>query len=286
VTHLTPEQLGDVDAVADHEHLRTCEPCRELWQQQRAVRDLLRGLPEPGTMPPDIAAGLAHALASMSPDDAERPAEPSPADRTDSDDHARDVTAGSTVVPLRSAYDRRERRRSVRNWLAAAAAVVVLGGGGAALVSHPWSGVGGQTAADSSAGSSGAREGAPGVLSAAAHVRSTGTAYERGTLPAQVRRDLLSVAAPTGSDTAGPAPAYDGSTAGDARLASPDGLASCLSGLGVDAGRVTAVDLARFEGQPAAVVVVEDPAGAVDVWVVGRGCRQGDDQTRYFVRLP
>jgi hypothetical protein len=290
VTHLTPEQLGDVDAVAGHEHLRTCQRCRELWQEQRGVRDLLRGLPDPGGMPPDVAAGLAQALGSLSPDDVERPADgQEPADGADRGDHVHDAgTAGSTVVPLHPPTGRRDRGRRATPWLAAAAAVVVLGGGGAALVSQPWNGADSQTSADSSAGSEGPREGASGgARAAASHVRSTGTAYERATLPAQVRSELLSPAAPTGSGASGPALSDDGATAtGDVRLASPDALASCLSALGVDAGQVTAVDLARFEGEPAALVIVGDPGGAHDVWVVGRGCRQGDDQTRYFVRVP
>jgi hypothetical protein len=54
----------------------------------------------------------------------------------------------------------------------------------------------------------------------------------------------------------------------------------------VDAGQVLAVDLATFDGQPAAVLALRDSDGAQDVWVVGRGCRQGDDQTRLFLRLP
>lgn len=284
MTHLTPEQLGDVDAVADHEHLQACAQCRQLWQEQRAVRDLLRALPDPGTMPPDVATSLAHALAGMSLDDVEpSAAEPEPADGGPQ----AASTAASTVVPLHPRTDRGDRGRRVPTWLAAAAAVVVLGGGGAALVSQPWSGAGSPTSAGSSAGadsSSGGRESAPdGFRAAAGHVRSTGTDYERASLPTQVRDELLSSAAPTGSDTLGPALADEG---GDRRLSSPEGLASCLSALGVDAGQVTAVDLARFEGEPAAVVVLRDAGGAYDVWVVGRDCRHGDDHTRYFVRLP
>jgi hypothetical protein len=271
VTHLSAEQLGDIDGVADHEHLRTCRRCHDQWAQQRAVRDLLRALPDPGAIPPDVATGLAHALRDLTPNVA--PAASG---------------AGSTVVPLRS--DSGPRGGRSRPWLAAAAAVIVLGGGGAALVTHPWSGVGAgdATSADTSAGASqGSREsGSRAVASAAAQVRSTGTDYDRAGLAAQVRRELL--AAPAwGDSSAAPGVVGDGSGAsGDTRLASPQGLASCLSALGVDAGQVTTVDLARFEGDPAALVVVAAPGGAHDVWVVGRGCRQGDDQTTYFVRLP
>jgi hypothetical protein len=275
VTHLSAEQLADVDAIAGHEHLAVCDRCREQWQQQRAVRDLLRGLPDPGTIPPDVATGLAEALSRLSPADIE------PADRPTG---GRPGSAGATVVPLGPAATRRDRASRARPWLAAAAAVVVLGGGATALVSHPWSG-GGVSSSTSAGSSPQPQEAAPGLAkSAATRVWSTGTDYERKDLPAQVRRELLS-GATTGSDTAG---ASDDASAaeGDTRLASPDGLASCVSALGLDVGQVTAVDLARFEGAPAALLVLRDAGGEQDVWVVGRGCRQGDDQTRYFVRLP
>ena len=49
-----------------------------------------------------------------------------------------------------------------------------------------------------------------------------------------------------------------------------------------------AVDLARFEGKPAALVVLptpDDPA-KVDAWVVGAGCGEnGDAQVLYFRRV-
>jgi hypothetical protein len=282
VTHLTPEQLGDVDEVAGHEHLRTCARCHARWQEQRDVRDLLRGLPEPAVIPPDVATGLAQALRRLSPDDVDHMDD---IDHLDADASA--GGAGRTVVPLRPAAARRDPSRRTP-WLAAAAAVIVLGGGGAALVTQPWGGAGGDTSAGSSASApQEAREDMSARASAAAaRVRSTGTDYERANLSVQVRRELLGGGA-TPSGGPGRPFADDGSTpAGDTRLASPGGLASCLSALGVDAGQVTAVDLARFEGQPAAIVVLGDPTGAHDVWVVGRGCRPGDDQTRYFVRLP
>jgi hypothetical protein len=281
VIHLSAEQLTDVDAIAGHEHLAVCDRCRDQWLQQRAVRDLLRGLPDPGPIPPDVATGLAAALRRLSPADID------PA--TERPTGTRPGSAAATVVPLGPAATRRDgasRASRARPWLVAAAAVVVLGGGGTALVAHPWSS-GGATSSATSAGSAAQpHEGAPGLAkSAATRVRSTGTDYERKDLPAQVRRELLSGAA-TESDTSG-AGAHDGSAAeGDTRLASPDGLASCVSALGLDVGQVTAVDLAQFEGAPAALLVLRDAGGGQDVWVVGRGCRQGDDQTRYFVRLP
>lgn len=269
MTHLSPEQLADVDAVAEHEHLRGCARCRQEWEQQRAVRDLLRGLPGPGPIPPDVATALRVALERLTPDDVE-PAEPV----------SRPGAGGPTVVPL-AAPTRRLPERA-RPWLAAAAAVVVLGGGGAMLW-RPWAAGTGTSASGSSAGNSFAEsDTATGgkLTDRQAHdlVQASGTDYTKRDLAAQVRTRLLSGAA------AGSAGVPSGAS-GD-RLTSPSGLTSCLSALGVAAGAVTAVDLARFEGRPAAVVVLRAEGGGEDVWVVGRDCRQGDDQTRYFVRLP
>jgi hypothetical protein len=269
VTHLSPERLADIDAVAGHEHLRDCSRCRHEWEQQRDVRALLRGLPGPGTIPPDVAISLHAALDRLTPDDVD-PAEPL----------SRPGVDGPTVVPLAS------RRRTVleraRPWLAAAAAVVVLGGGGAALW-RPWSTTRAGDSAASSGGTSSAESGAPGRQFAEDQTTSvvvaSGTDYTKDGLAAQVRTRLLD------GDRSASGPAASDSSTGDA-LASPSGLSSCLSALGVTAGAVTAVDLARFEGEPAAVLVLRAEGGGEDVWVVGRGCRQGDDQTRYFLRLP
>lgn len=266
MTHLSPEQLADIDAVAQHEHLQTCTRCRQEWRQQRDVRDLLRALPDPGALPPDVATGLSAALGRLSRDDVE-PAEPA------------DVRSGvgATVVPMAAPARTRSFVDRSRPWLAAAAAVVVLGGGGAALVQQRGAGgsekastAGGGSAGDSSSGRQLAEGAAKDV------VTSSGTNYDKKGLVGQVEAlSQRSASAPALADTSG-----------DTRLATPEGLSSCLSALGVDPGAVTAVDLARFEGDPAAVVVLRAEGGGQDVWVVGRGCRQGDDQTRFFLRVP
>lgn len=270
MTHLSPEQLADVDAVARHEHLRTCARCRQEWQQQREVRDLLRSLPEPGALPPDVATAVSAALGRLSPDDVE-PSE-----------HAISrAGVAATVVPMTAPARRRSFIERSRPWLVAAAAVVVLGGGGAALTQTlQSSGGAASTAAGGSAkdaGDTSSRQLAEGQANAV--VESTGTNYDKKGLAEQLRAGLLG---------AGPAsaPALAAPSTGGNRLATPEGLSSCLSALGVDPGAVTAVDLARFEGDPAAVVVLRADGGGQDVWVVGRGCRQGDDQTRFFLRMP
>jgi hypothetical protein len=274
--HLPAEDLADVDAVAAHPHLADCERCRAEWEQQRAVRDLLRGLPDPGALPPEVAADLDHALARLTPDDVLAPDDAVP-------DQDGTPTAGATVVPLASST-RRDLGDRLRPWLAAAAAVVVLGGGGAALVAHPWSSGGdAATSAGSSADSSAGAHEESARRDASSTVVSTGTDYRRDGFADQVRSHLL--AGQDLSSVPTPLALASGDQAGT-RLAAPQGLSSCLAALGVDPAQVTAVDLARFEGEQAAVIVLRAEGGGEDVWVVGRGCRQGDDQTRFFERLP
>ncbi|MDP9433912.1 MAG: hypothetical protein M3P93_01395, partial [Actinomycetota bacterium] len=72
-----------------------------------------------------------------------------------------------------------------------------------------------------------------------------------------------------------------------ARLRDPDELAGCLSAVtGPDAPQPLAVDYATFEGRPALLVVLPSARpGKVDAYVVGAGCRAGDDQTLFFTRV-
>lgn len=61
--------------------------------------------------------------------------------------------------------------------------------------------------------------------------------------------------------------------------------ARALAGGGPD--QVLAADLARYQGEPAAVIVLPGPTAAeVDVWVVGPGCAPGDQQVLARQRIP
>jgi hypothetical protein len=65
------------------------------------------------------------------------------------------------------------------------------------------------------------------------------------------------------------------SPSGDQSLRSPAALRACLSALGAPTAQPVTVDLARYEGRDAAVLVLPGAAGAYDVWVVARDCRPG-----------
>jgi hypothetical protein len=100
---------------------------------------------------------------------------------------------------------------------------------------------------------------------------ASGTDYTTDRLAAQVdqvmaRRAASSAAAPTGP------------------LASPAGVAACLAALGAPQSTPLLVDVARYQGSPAAIVVVPASGGGREIWVVSTTCSPGKDGTRYFTR--
>ena len=96
-------------------------------------------------------------------------------------------------------------------------------------------------------------------------LRSSGAEYRSDTLRAQVEQLVRSQAqsdASAGKAVPGPL----------ARLSNPAAFSDCLAALGADA-RPLAVDYARYDGEPAVVVVLPALAsGQVDVAVVGPDC--------------
>lgn len=120
---------------------------------------------------------------------------------------------------------------------------------------------------------------APGVVSA------SGRNYNAKTLHTAVA-ELLSR---PGALVSGSARAAGDAKAGAAQLPDPVALDRCVAEL---AGRPgvspLAVDLGRYAGRPAQVVVLPEAGRSplLDVWVVRPGCTRGDPQLLYFTRLP
>jgi len=174
--------------------------------------------------------------------------------------------------------------------LAAAAAVVVgvvgLGGGAFVLLRG-----------DDDAVRSGAAS-LPGTP--ASIVTASGREYTASTLVAQVRALLgLPSASPgtasSGRSTARPSgsahpsattrPAAPTATAGT--VADPAQLESCLAGLvGARNRRPLVVDLARWQGRDAAVIVLPGLSGGYDIWVVPRRCSAGSELPIAFKSVP
>jgi hypothetical protein len=169
------------------------------------------------------------------------------------------------------------RSRPLMLLAAAAAAVVLIGGGGAAYLLN---------SGKDSAGSG--VDQFPGGAKPQI-VRSSGRDYTASTLVAQVRALLAGTPAPTpsgksGTATAKSSTAAPASTAGT--VADPQQLQSCLVGLGEPDRTPLVVDLARYQGQNAAVIVLPRPTGGYDIWVVTRQCKAGSERPLAFKTVP
>jgi hypothetical protein len=252
VSHPGLDSFGDLDTAARDPHVAQCPACQADLRTQMHVRSLLAGLPDPGPTPPDVVDRLEATLRRLA---AEQGAS--------GDDSA--LAASHTVVPMAAAAERRRRP-----WLAAAAAVVLLGAGGTAL-SQLVSSSGG--AADSTAAGAALRGSPEKQAAPDSGLRATasGTDYTASGLAAQVkdvmgRRAAAAAGAPTGP------------------LASASGIAACLSAIGAPTADPLLVDVARYQGAPAAIVVLPASGGGQEIWVVSTTCAPGKDGTRYFTR--
>ncbi|RJK94160.1 hypothetical protein [Vallicoccus soli] len=292
---------GDRHAELGRRHVAGCPACAALLDDLRGVRALLAALPGPGPVPDDVAARLRTALAAEGAPG--RPgAGPAGAGTTGAGTTGTGTTGtgtGTGADELAAARARRRPRRA-RTLLGAAAAVAA-----AAVVAVPVAGsLGGHGAEDgaSSAAGGGAVEAAPAGplvvasgrdwgaddLAGAAAAADPGAPAARGPAADGDPEALDGQDAPAG---AAPGPAAQGT--GPSALSAPGGGASALDRLrdpaaldrcvaalraqdlpaGPLAGDPVRVDLARYDGRPAAVLVlpVDDPTAWVVV-AVGPGC--------------
>lgn len=160
------------------------------------------------------------------------------ASRADTSGHA--SSGGGSVSPLR-----RPQRVGRSRWttgLAAAAAVAAVGVVGTVVV---------RTVSDDRSSS--------GALSTI-HVQVSGVSYQQDRLGLQAR-DLLTA----------PGTTLTGSATTSGPLATPSGIRSCLAALGIADPTAVSVDLASYEGAPAAILVVTG-AGTTTAYAVGRDC--------------
>lgn len=264
-SHLDLDRLADLLAgqapESDSRHLSACPGCSarldELVSAEVEVAALLATLappPVPATLTARLQAAVVAQPRQVNP---RGPAEPAP----DSSDRPAG-SSGRTVTPFPDA----DRRRSPL--VLAAAAVVVVAAAAVATVALR-SAAGPSTSTTSAASGTAAAPVVP--------TSSTGTDYAGGGLAAALPA-LLRAPARAASPAPGPL----------AGLHTAAQLRSCLSAVLPPGGAAQplALDYAAYAGQPALVVVLPaSTAGKVDVFVVGAGCRTGDDQTLFFTRL-
>ena len=287
--HATPDALADLQAGLLHdraeqaarEHVAACPSCQADLEVLAAIPGRLAAAGSVEPIPADVASRLDAALAAAAS------APP-------------DVAATPTIVPTlgATATHRRDRSspRGLRLLQAAAVLVVVLGLGALAVsairggsdsagtTASAGGSAGDRAAAAKSAAvpvTSSGRNWTPTTLAAAAPSLAAGTFGPPVSLYDSARKTAASPSAAAvpspESSSGGP---VNGAAAGSAaRLGDPAALSACIANLS-DPGpamQPLAVDLARWQGQPAAVLVFptpNDPA-SLDVYVVAPDCPTG-----------
>jgi hypothetical protein len=274
-------------------HLAHCAQCAGLDAQLAGLPALLARSPAP-PMPAALTARIEAAIAAEAAARSET---------TDVAAAAASLTRDATRVTRDAAATRRHRKprapspgrsRLVLRVAAAAAAVVVIGGGGYGLLRLlPGSALhsaGTSAAAPAPAqGAAGSRAHKGGLPNAAMsplneragpRIVTSGTNYQPAELQAQVRATLARFAL----KAAGPNKAAPGVTAG------PSGaffnLSACLRRV-AGGWPVQLVDLAYYEGRPAAIIVISGPgANEETVRVVATGCSAAADDQIFSTLLP
>jgi hypothetical protein len=274
---LEPERVTTVTG-----HLDGCAECRALSEALDGVRAALRsgGPAADVAAPADVVRRLDDALAAAA---------------------APLATAAATVTPLTSvtAWARQPWKTRVLQ----AAAVFVLVAAVGALGYAGVQGLSGRNAGSDSAGSSGGKslteKGAAAGASGKYSITSSGRDYTTSSLRSAVP-GLLSAAAQdtgtTGPD--GPSPTSStpakaqaplaASSADPNRLTDGTALAECVANLAGGPVTPLAVDIGRFEGKPATIIVLPDPADAsfVNAYAVAPGCPTGTFLAWQHVALP
>lgn len=279
-THLDPDRLADLheglldpaETSAAEQHLAGCAACSADLDAIAGLPDVLAGAAEVGPMPEDLVRRIDGALT-------EAAAAPSAG------------TAARTVTPL---ADRRSSSPRGMRILQAAAVIVVLLAGGALGISALDGGGGDTNTAARSAGGQAADEAGKRVPITASgrdwtkpELAAAGPDFARGTLGppvAEYSRSKDSGRASGGNGESVPSPAAADSAT--SQLREPGAITACSRNL---TGRDTAplsIDLAKFEGQPAAVFAFPTPGdlSRVDLFVVAPDCPTGT--FLYYASVP
>lgn len=266
--HLSPDHLADLaeglldarETLAARGHLVGCAQCSARQKRLGEVSRLLADHGDAGALPPEVAARLDDALAAEA------------------------TTTGTPGrVPVRSPF-------GMRVLQAAAAVVLLLAGVGVGV--SALQGGGSESSEQTTAGDAGggaAAERAGGfTVTASGRNWSSDTVVEA--VPQLVAGSFPAAeSAPTaegGSEDSGAA-APQLLSEDLSRLTGGPPLADCVTALADGPATPLAVDLASWQGNPAAVIVLptpDDPT-TVDTWVVGPACSQADAQVLHFARV-
>ena len=286
--HVDPDVLADLQeglldgpaADAATAHLADCATCRGDLAALDEVRDLLAGAPDVGPVPADLVDRLDLALAGAA-------AEPALS------------VASTTVVPLRAPETKGPRGMRV---LQMAAVLVLIFAGGALGLSALLNAGGGSSEDAGTTASEAGGDASDSAAAATFPVTATGRDWTPEALQEAAPGLASGALAPAavGQLASPPAADDDSKSSGNdveersraladapaGRLAGGPALADCATELAGEPVAPVAVDLASFQGAPAAVVLLPTPddPGTVDVYVVKPACPPGE--FLYFVRVP
>jgi hypothetical protein len=284
---LSPRKSSRISA-----HLAGCVRCRTLDEDLAGVRTLLADA-QPPPIPEQLAARIQTALATEAASRVVRPAGNENGIATAVPGHGRPAH-GHGRLPQRPRLPRLPRlgSRVALGSLAAAAAVLVVVGGMYEMV---WRGAGsgsGGTAASVPAHHSAARSPRSGLVPASGGAASapvlqyrhaghqdriTPVTTDTDFTPDQLGRQVAAVVASHGAGKTKPAPKtnplsglHSSATAfGKIPLSQ---LQGCVDRIAAEEA-VLLVDVARYRGTPATVIVTEVAViGPEQIWVVGTGC--------------
>ena len=285
-SHIDVDTLADLDeglleaeqvsSVA--EHLAGCAECRARRDALDDVQLLLRdrGAEADGGAPDDVVRRLDDALAAA--------ATPLP-------------TASATVIPLTASTTRARQPWRTRVLQAAAVFVLVAAVGGLGYGAIRASSGGNSTTSASDSGGAGTA-----AKRTEAHryvVTSSGRNYTKESLRAAVPGLLSGKYDATAQESAGaplaskvPTPQAPAAGSVDPqRLRDGKALTACVNNLAApEDGPVTplAVDIARFDGKPATIIVLPDPKdpSVVFAYAVAPDCAEGTFLAALPVTLP
>lgn len=272
--HIDTETLSDhAEGLLDpgreavvREHLAQCAECTGTLGQLADVRSVLSSLPPP-PVPEDVAARLEATLAQAQQERAEV-----------TPPQSRSAGSAPNGRPRRSKFFAflTSRPQALAGAAAAVVALAVVGGYLGTRNSGP------DQAGQSPSSSPTARQ-TPSVQAPIA----SGRKYSQHDLGTQARQ-MVKTAKKSGY-TPGPS-ASKVINKEMKRLSDPDELAGCISAItrGNSKQRVVMADLAEFNGQPAAIVVLTVPAhpSMYEVAAVGAGCSAGAPHVLNRVKVP
>ncbi len=114
-------------------------------------------------------------------------------------------------------------------------------------------------------------------------VQASGTAYTSANIKAEVTRRLSVPPTEAGGAVKAPQGQHEAST-----LTTAAGLRACLNAIQAGTARPLLVDLATYNGKPAAVIVLGNGStgpASKQLWVVSPTCAPGQDGTLFFANI-